>query len=140
MLHPGPHARAQVAGRFWPEVGEDAARASLRTALWEIRRAVGGEDRLQWLYASRERIGVPWDLPRWVDVEEFVRREESGRSEDLEAALQLARWPLLSDLVDDWVLQRRDDLHDRAAAIALKLAKRVEAEGDKVAVTARRSR
>lgn len=131
LLHPGLHARAQVAGRFWPEVGEDAARASLRTALWEIRRAVGGEDRLQWLYASRERIGVPWDLPRWVDVEEFERREGSGRTEDLEAALQLARWPLLSDLVDDWVLQRRDDLHDRAAAIALKLAKRVEAEGDK---------
>ena len=135
LLHPGLHVRAHVAARFWPEVVDGAARASLRTALWEIRRAAGGEARLWWLHASRERIGVWRDLPRWVDVEEFERRQESGRTGDLEAALELARWPLLSDLADDWVLQRRDDLHDRAAAIALELATRVEAEGDRAAAT-----
>jgi DNA-binding SARP family transcriptional activator len=104
LLHPGLHMRAHVAARFWPDVLDGAARGSLRTALWEIRRAVGGENRPPWLHASRERIGVPRDLPRWVDVEEFERHRESGRTEDLEAALELARSPLLSDLVDDWVL------------------------------------
>jgi hypothetical protein len=43
LLHPGLHMRAHVAARFWPDVLDGAARGSLRTALWEIRRAVGGE-------------------------------------------------------------------------------------------------
>lgn len=71
--------------------------------------------------------------PPWVDVEEFERREHSGRTEDLEAALELARWPLLSDLVDEWVLRRRDDLHDRAAGIASELGQGFEALGDQTA-------
>ncbi len=40
-LHPGGHARRDLAPRFWPDVLDESARASLRTALHELRRALG---------------------------------------------------------------------------------------------------
>jgi hypothetical protein len=38
---PGTHPRAALAARFWPEVVDVKAGASLRNALWAPRRAVG---------------------------------------------------------------------------------------------------
>ena len=55
LAHPGLHARARVAAQFWPDVVDRAARASLRTALWEIRRAAA---EVPWLSQSRDRVGV----------------------------------------------------------------------------------
>ena len=40
-LHPGPHRRAEVAARFWPDVIDASARQSLRSATWALRRALG---------------------------------------------------------------------------------------------------
>ena len=37
---------ASVAARFWPDVLDSSARASLRSALWELRRALGDDDAL----------------------------------------------------------------------------------------------
>ena len=130
LLHPGLHSRAHLAARLWPEVLDRNARASLRTAIWEVRRAVDPAGRPAWLHTSREQIGIPADLPRWVDVEEFERRVASGETNELKAALALAGQPLLTDLVDDWVLERRDEVRDRAAVVALELARRAEREGE----------
>ena len=70
-LHPGIHARSGVAGRLWPDVLESSARASLRTALSGVRRAIGpAADRV--LVASRERVGVAGDPEVWVDARAFV--------------------------------------------------------------------
>ena len=33
-LHPGEHPRGAVAARFWPDVLDASARASLRSAAW----------------------------------------------------------------------------------------------------------
>src|ERR1700742_2648232 len=40
-LNPGPQPRARVAARFWPDVLDESARASLRVALTELRQALG---------------------------------------------------------------------------------------------------
>src|SRR5690348_15032759 len=40
-LNPGLHPRARLAPLFWPEVLDSSARASLRTAVWELRRSLG---------------------------------------------------------------------------------------------------
>jgi DNA-binding SARP family transcriptional activator len=40
-LHPGPHARGDLAARFWPDVLDSSARASLRSAVWTLRRDLG---------------------------------------------------------------------------------------------------
>src|SRR3954466_14170249 len=56
-LHPGEHPRAALAARFWPDVLDASARASLRSAAWALRRALGpaGEAALS---AGRDRIGL----------------------------------------------------------------------------------
>src|SRR4051812_8746331 len=53
-LHPGMHARRELAGPFWPDVLDESARTSLRTALYELRRVVGAKA----LVATREQVGL----------------------------------------------------------------------------------
>src|SRR3954465_3791967 len=78
-VHPGEHARGAVAARFWPDVLDSSARASLRSALWELRRALGTDDAL---VAGRERIA----LECATDLAEFEAHVSAGR---LEAAVAL---------------------------------------------------
>src|SRR5690349_7024118 len=40
-LERGAHGRSELAGRLWPDVREDSARASLRNALAQLRGALG---------------------------------------------------------------------------------------------------
>jgi len=40
-LCPGPHVRDALSSRFWPDVAQPNALASLRTAVWVLRKAVG---------------------------------------------------------------------------------------------------
>src|SRR5512138_459584 len=48
MLHPGAvHRRERLAGALWPDATEANARTSLRQALWQVRRVLGGEDPAQ---------------------------------------------------------------------------------------------
>src|ERR1700742_3371405 len=73
-LHPGEHARGAVAARFWPDVLDASARASLRSALWELRRALGdGGD----LLAGRDRIALRCE----TDLGEFEAHVAAGRLE-----------------------------------------------------------
>src|SRR5262245_58858256 len=65
-LHPGAHSRSELAGRFWPDVREDSARASLRTALSELRAALGPAGGA--LAATRDAVA----LDAWVDAGEFA--------------------------------------------------------------------
>ena len=65
-LHPGEHPRGAVAARFWPDVLDTSARASLRSAAWALRRALGpaGDAALS---AGRDRIGLRCE----TDLAEF---------------------------------------------------------------------
>ena len=71
-LNPGMHSRGRLAARFWPDVLDSSARASLRSAMWSLRRALGDSaiarltDLLTW------HRGAPADPPpaskaRWRD-------------------------------------------------------------------------
>ncbi len=71
-LNPGRHPRAAVAPRFWPDVLDESARASLRSALWALRRALGPET----LVATRDRVGLADGA--WVDVLEAERLRARG--------------------------------------------------------------
>src|SRR3954447_25611626 len=70
-LHPGPHPRLELGMRFWPDVLESSARASLRTTLHELRRVVGDER----LVVDRETVGL---APAWVDALEVERLGPGG--------------------------------------------------------------
>ena len=127
-LHPGEHARGSVAARFWPDVLDSSARASLRSALWELRRALGDDDALA---AGRDRIALRCE----TDLAAFDAFVAAGR---LEEAVALHRGPLLADLDDDWVLEARDEHAERLGAALARLAAAAYRPADAVGWARRR--
>ncbi|MBA0125111.1 AAA family ATPase [Haloechinothrix sp. YIM 98757] len=130
LSNPGTHARAHVAALFWPDVLDISARASLRNALWGIRRALDTVGGAAYLESDRESVGIADGLAREVDTEEFVRLAERDDTASLREALMLAHAPLLADLADDWVLDAREEFRERAGAAAARLAELCEQDGD----------
>ncbi|HEX6335927.1 MAG TPA: AAA family ATPase [Jiangellaceae bacterium] len=130
LLHPGRHSRVRVASRFWPDVLDTSARASLRNALWTVRSALDAVGAAAYLDAGRESVGIAPDLPRDVDTEEFERLADSGDLDTLRRCFALAEQPLLADLADDWVLEQRDHYRERTAEVALRLAETEAAGGE----------
>ena len=65
-----PVTRADLASRFWPDVMDSSARASLRSALWARRRVLG-----EGVEIDRDRVGL---REAWVDVLAFERLAERG--------------------------------------------------------------
>ena len=120
-LNPGLHPRAAVAPRFWPDVLDESARASLRSALWALRRTLGSET----LVTTRDRVGLADGT--WVDVLEAERLRAEGRCED---ALALGEGTLLADFDDEWVLEARDAHRERTVAALETLAGEAEHAGD----------
>jgi DNA-binding SARP family transcriptional activator len=129
-LHPGAHLRSAVAAALWPDVLDESARASLRTALSAVRRALGPASPA--LRADRERVELGGDVA--IDLRDFERLLDSG---ELDAALELARGELLPDLDDDWVLRRRDRHRERWGA-ALATMARAAADAEEALAWARR--
>ena len=128
-LHPGRHARSTVAGTLWPNVREDSARVSLRSALSALRAALGPAAAA--LAATRNHVAL---VDVWVDVREFDRL----CAEEPAAALALCRGPLLRGLDDDWVLTARDAHRARESEVLRVLAQRADAD-TAVALTRRRA-
>ena len=118
------HPRPLLAARFWPDVLDESARTSLRSALAALRRSLGPEaDR--YLIATRERAGLADEVE--TDATDFERLRQEGR---LEEAMRLWRGDLLSGLDDDWVLVARDEWREKVGAVLGELATRAELAGD----------
>ncbi|HET6548176.1 MAG TPA: AAA family ATPase [Solirubrobacter sp.] len=113
-LHPGLHPRLGLAMRFWPDVPEPSARASLRTTLHELRRALGGA--AEHLLVDRERVGLS---DAWVDLAEIDRLAREGRA--AEAYALLDGEPLVG-IDRDWAVTARDEHRERVAALLARLA------------------
>ena len=121
-----PHSREALAARLWPDVLDESARVSLRTALVQLRSAIGSEaDRF--LDASRDRVALAGPDQVWTDVGELDLRLQAG---ELEAALELWGEELLTGLEDDWVYERRDELRQRLFDAFGRRAGELEAAGD----------
>src|SRR3954468_16821794 len=111
-LHPGQHQRAVVAARLWPEVPQDTARASLRTAVWSLRPCWGAvADEV--LEASRTSLG-------WRDGEVWV----DALADPLEHAGEL-----LPGIEDDWAAAAREEHRNRLLLELDTCASAAEAEG-----------
>ena len=127
-LNPGSHPRGAVAARFWPDVLDTSARASLRNALWALRRALGPE--VPALVATRDRVGLA-DV--WVDVAAFGEHLAAGRLDD---ALALWRGELLAGLDEEWVHEYRDAYRARLSELLERMAARAESAADLAAAVA----
>lgn len=130
---PGFRRRDSLVALFWPELGNEHARAALRQALHVIRRSLGDD-----AIASRgtEEVGVG---PRvvWCDAMVFERDALAGAHE---AALALYAGPLLDGFFlsgapqfEEWLEERRAGLGARAARGAWSLASAAERTGDSAA-------
>ena len=121
-LHPGTHARGELAARFWPDVLDASARASLRNGLWALRKALAADGEA--LITTRERVGLAGPPAVWLDATEFAERFAAG---DLDGALALCRGGLLAGLEDEWVHEPRDAHRLRVSELLEALAAREEA-------------
>ena len=126
VLERRPHSREALAAHLWPDVLDESARVSLRTALVRLRSAIGPEaDRV--LDASRDTVVLAGPDQVWTDVGELDRRLQAG---EVEAALELCGEELLTGLEDDWVYKRRDELRQRLSDALGRRAGELEAAGE----------
>ena len=86
-LSPGPQPRGELAAAFWPDVLDSSARASLRSAVWSLRRALGPAAESH-LIVDRNSVGLASGGELWIDVDAFdeLLREDRGLE-----ALELCR-------------------------------------------------
>ena len=101
-------ARPAVAGTLWPDVGEEQAHASLRSALWRLRGAAPG------LVDAR---GGALTLAPGVLVDVQRLQDWARQVQDPLVAAEELPWPetaLLGDLLpgwyDEWLLLERERL------------------------------
>jgi DNA-binding SARP family transcriptional activator len=120
------HSREVLAARLWPGVLDDSARVSLRTALAQLRAALGPPSG-RFVITTRERVALAGPDQVWTDVGEFEQLLEEGL---VQAALELWSGELLTGLEDDWVYERRDELRYRLCEALALAAGEAEAEGD----------
>ena len=128
-LHPGQHARGELAARLRPDVLDESARSSLRQAAWALRPALG-----EALQADRGSIGLA-DEDVWVDARDFERLGANG---DGEAALALVRGALLAGLDDEWVLDARTAQQHTEDALLERMEAAAEDAAGALAIARRR--
>ena len=123
-LRPGPHSRSRLAALLWPDVLDASARASLRSALWALRAALGPAAD-GYLHTGRDHVELAGD-GLLVDVRELDRLLAAGCPRE---AVALHRGDLLVQFDADWVLDARDEHRDRLCAAYAALAAAAEADG-----------
>jgi DNA-binding SARP family transcriptional activator len=120
--------RAWLAGTLWPDSSEEAAYASLRNSLKDLRRALGTE-------AGRLRAPTPRTLALDLedvdaDVIAFDQAIAQGEEGALERAVPLCRGPLLEGCLEEWVLPERHTREQACLAALETLAARALERGD----------
>ena len=122
-----PQPRGRLMALLWGDRSDLQARHSLSQALCSIRSSFG--DAVTLVVADREAVALCPDAAH-VDVAEFQALGAGDAIEDLQAAAELYRGPLLDGLnlreeaFEEWLTQERLRLHDLALAVLLKLADR----------------
>jgi DNA-binding SARP family transcriptional activator len=123
----GRPARAAIAGHLWPDVPEEHAHGSLRSALWRLHKVAPGL-----IDASGSGLSLATGVR--VDVRELG--DWAARVLDPRTALEGATLPatrLLGDLLpgwyDDWVLLERERLRQLRLHSLEALAVRLAAAG-----------
>ncbi|HSO99574.1 MAG TPA: AAA family ATPase [Solirubrobacteraceae bacterium] len=105
-LEDRPVPRAELAARFWPDVLDQSARASLRSALWSLRRQIGDALAVDGDHVELRNLA-------WVDVRDGDIRE-------------LCCGELLEGVEDEWALQARERHRERVVELLEQQAQAAE--------------
>jgi DNA-binding SARP family transcriptional activator len=120
-----PQPRQRIAGLFWPESADAQALTNLRRELHALRHALAGDPCL--VVTARDLCWQDTGDVR-VDLRVFAREADAARQADVagnadaalahaDAALAAYRGDLLPGAYDDWVLEARAELQERAVAL-----------------------
>ncbi|MCX7707523.1 MAG: response regulator receiver protein [Anaerolineae bacterium] len=115
-------SRDVLATLCWGDQPDEQARNCLNTALWRLRRALGGDCAPGEGYvitAPSGEVGFNWGRDHWLDVEVFERASQqllgrpleslpAARVSQLEQVLTLYTGDLLEGFYDDWALRERE--------------------------------
>ena len=138
-LHPDPAPhRDSLAALLWPDRTDDQARASLRHALYELRRTLAGSPGV--LRTEGDTVTVDAGLVD-LDVAAFTRLLDEGTPEALAQAAALYRGDLLAGMSvaeepwEAWLREARERLREQAGdGLARLLAHQRKAEHLEAAV------
>lgn len=127
--------REKLMALLWSDRADEQARASLRQALAEMRRALGQPSAVR---TEHDAVSLDPALVA-VDALEFERLAKAGKWEE---AAALYRGPLLDGhgvrdgAFEDWILVERTRLHDLAVVVIERFA--AAQSGDAAIATAQR--
>jgi DNA-binding SARP family transcriptional activator len=129
-----PHTRDLLAGTFWPDLPDEAARRRLSQALWLIRKTL---DPHPVLLTEGNTVQLHPELPVWIDVAEFEQQAASGQQQDtalaagaLLLAADLYRGDFLDGYYDDWLLVERERLREMFLSVLERLVAGLKARGE----------
>ncbi len=113
------HSRDRLAGFLWPDVPDRKAQASLRTALYDVRRGLG-EHAGEFVFVERTRVAVCTEAEISLDVAALEAAGPQKGTSDLAtliAAAEAYRGEFLEGVslpdaydFDDWVFLERERL------------------------------
>jgi DNA-binding SARP family transcriptional activator len=120
-------ARSAIAGELWPDVPEEHAQGSLRSALWRVQKAAPGlVDASAGTLALARGVRVDvWELTVWA------RRalDPHGGTDEAAVPESALRGELLPGWYDDWVLLERERLRQLRMHALESAAVRLAAAG-----------
>ncbi|GAA4699626.1 AfsR/SARP family transcriptional regulator [Phytohabitans rumicis] len=123
----GACSRRVLTATIWPDASDDKALASLRTALWRIRRVhpalvVGGD-------ALALGDGVQVDVPALLALVQALAAREGARSTLTAVPEQLLSGDLVPGWRDEWLLVERERIRQLRLHALETLARTFAADG-----------
>jgi DNA-binding SARP family transcriptional activator len=138
LTRPGRRmTRDEVVELFWPDSDADAASSNLRSALYAMRRALGGHSVSsppEVVFGDHTSVWLGADTELWTDASVFEQLvAEAWRSPNplprLEEASALYAGDYLpDDLYEDWAIERREVLRRTWTELQFGLAQALEAQ------------
>jgi non-specific serine/threonine protein kinase len=137
ILYRRTHPRSVLAHLFWGEHEEARAQASLRNALYSLRKMLSGAPNQEFIVSDGTSIRFNTNTDYALDVEQFdktlaaaSRAKGTERATLLQQALALYEGDLLTGSYDDWILIEQEHLKDTYVQALTQLTRWCEETGE----------